>query len=68
MEASNGVGERGQGEIRLHVLYSPHIKVRNRDHTKRQATQHDCLPSLLGSGDKGIEIVYGEKKYLVLAD
>jgi hypothetical protein len=28
MQASNGVGERGQGEIRLHVLYSPHIKVR----------------------------------------
>jgi hypothetical protein len=21
-------------------------------HTKRQATQHDCLPSLLGDGDK----------------
>jgi hypothetical protein len=23
-------------------------------HTKRQATQHGCLPSLLGSEDKGI--------------
>jgi hypothetical protein len=23
-------------------------------HTKRQATQHGCLPSLLGDGDKGI--------------
>jgi hypothetical protein len=31
-------------------------------HTKRQAAQHGCLPSLLGDGDKGIEIVYGEKK------
>ncbi len=31
-------------------------------HTKRQATHHDCLPSLLGDGDKGIEIVYGEEK------
>jgi hypothetical protein len=31
-------------------------------HTKRQATQHDCLPSLLGDEDKGIEIVYGEEK------
>jgi hypothetical protein len=29
LEASNGVGENGQGEIRLHVLYSPHIKVRS---------------------------------------
>jgi hypothetical protein len=30
-------------------------------------TQHDCLPSALGDGDKGIEIVYGEdKKYFVL--
>ncbi len=27
-------------------------------HSKRQATQHDCLPSLLGDGDKGIETVY----------
>ncbi len=31
-------------------------------HTKRQATQHGCLPSLLGDGDKGIKIVYGEEK------
>jgi hypothetical protein len=29
-------------------------------HTQRQATQRGCLPSLLGDGDKGIEIVYGE--------
>ncbi len=27
-------------------------------HSKRQATQPGCLPSLLGNGDKGIEIVY----------
>jgi hypothetical protein len=26
-------------------------------HTKRQATQHDCLPCLLGNGDKWIEIL-----------
>jgi hypothetical protein len=31
-------------------------------HIKRQATQHGSLPSLLGVGDKGIEIVYGEEK------
>ncbi len=31
-------------------------------YTKRQATQHGCLPSLLGDGDKGIEIVYDEEK------
>jgi hypothetical protein len=30
-------------------------------HTKRRATQHGCLPSLLGDGYKGIEIVYGEE-------
>ncbi len=36
-------------------------------HTKRQETQHDCLPSLLDDGDKEIEKVYGEeKKYFVL--
>ncbi len=31
-------------------------------HTKRQATRHGYLPSLLGDGDKGIEIVYGYGK------
>jgi hypothetical protein len=31
-------------------------------HTKRQATRHSCLPSLLGDGDKGIKIVYDEEK------
>ncbi len=31
-------------------------------HKKRQATQHGCLTSLLGDGDKGIEIMYGEEK------
>jgi hypothetical protein len=37
--------------------------IMNRDaHYKRQATQHDCLPSLLDDGDKGIETVYGEEK------
>ncbi len=31
-------------------------------HTKRRATQHACLPSLLRDGDKGIEKVFGEEK------
>jgi hypothetical protein len=36
-------------------------------HTKRQASLHGCLHSLLGDRDKGIEIVYGEEKiYFVL--
>jgi hypothetical protein len=34
-------------------------------HTKRQATQHGCLPNLLGDGDKGIEIVYSEEKNIL---
>jgi hypothetical protein len=33
-----------------------------RDTLKRQETQHGCLPSLLGDGDKIIEKVYGEEK------
>jgi hypothetical protein len=33
-------------------------------YTKRQATQHDCLPSFLGDRDKWIEIEYGEEKIL----
>ncbi len=36
-------------------------------HTKRQATQHGCLPSLLGDRDKGIEIMFGEQKKLYRA-
>jgi hypothetical protein len=36
-------------------------------HTKRQATQHGCLPGLLGDGDKRTKIAYGEEKnYFVL--
>ncbi len=31
-----------------------------------QATQHGCLPNLLGDRDKGIEIVYGGEIYFVL--
>jgi hypothetical protein len=31
-------------------------------HIKRQAARQDCLPSLLGYGDKLIEIVYGVEK------
>jgi hypothetical protein len=31
-------------------------------HTKRQVIQPGCMPSLLGDGDKGINIVYGEEK------
>jgi hypothetical protein len=29
-------------------------------HTERQATQRDCLSSLLVDGDKGIKIILGE--------
>jgi hypothetical protein len=29
------------------------------------ATQNGCLPSLLGDGDKGIELVYGEEKNIL---
>ncbi len=38
-------------------------------HTKRQATLHDCLPSLLGGGHKGIKILnYEEQNFLYWAD
>jgi hypothetical protein len=33
--------------------------------TKRNATQHGCLPSLLGDGDKRVEIVYGEENNIL---
>jgi hypothetical protein len=47
----------------------PLKRLSTRNTYKRQATQHGCLPvpSLLGDGDKDIEIVYGEEKnYFVL--
>jgi hypothetical protein len=34
-------------------------------HTKKQATQHGCLPSLLGDRDKEGEIVYVEEKNIL---
>jgi hypothetical protein len=37
-------------------------------HTKRQATQHGCLPGLLGDGDNRIKIVYGEEKNILYWD
>jgi hypothetical protein len=33
--------------------------------TKRQATQHDCLLSLLSDGDEWIEIVYSEEENIL---
>jgi hypothetical protein len=33
-------------------------------YSKRQATKHGCLPSLMGNGDKGIEILYSEEKVI----
>ncbi len=45
--------------------YSSGEVVRPETHIKRQATRQDCLPSLLGNGDKWIDIVYGEEKNLL---
>jgi hypothetical protein len=42
------------------------IETKSEAHTERRRPQHDCLPSLLGYGDKGIEIVYSEGKYFAL--
>jgi hypothetical protein len=46
---------------RGHEGYPPYPET----YTKRQATQHGCLPSLLGGRYKGIEIVYGEEKNIL---
>jgi hypothetical protein len=50
------------GAHRLMTWKSPDNMFVPETHTKRQATQHSCLPSLLGDGVKGIEIVYVEEK------
>jgi hypothetical protein len=42
--------------------YLDTLPYHQRSHTKRHATQHGCLTSSLGDGDKRIEIVHGEKK------
>jgi hypothetical protein len=47
---------------RVYPLHHILIIVQPETHTKRQATQHGSLSSLLGDGDKGIEIVNGEEK------
>jgi hypothetical protein len=41
---------------------------RAKTHIKGQATLHDCPLSLLGDGDKGFEIVYGEEKHILYWD
>ncbi len=42
-------------------------KAESETHTKRQVTQHNCLFSLMGNGDKWIEILYGEEKNTLVA-
>jgi hypothetical protein len=48
-------------------MFFPHplASVTRDTHTKRQATQQGGLPCLLGDGDKGMEIVYGEEKNIL---
>jgi hypothetical protein len=49
---------------RYETLFSSlHTIFKSTDYeSMRQVTQHGCLPSLLGDGDKEIQIVYGEEK------
>ncbi len=46
----------------LLYLHSYYRLAETETHTKRQATQHGCLPCLLVDGDKEIQIVYGKEK------
>jgi hypothetical protein len=45
-----------ENKIHWHRWFSPETLA------KRQATQHDCLPSLLGDRDKVIEKMYEEEQ------
>ncbi len=47
------------------IQYQPHGRSGPETQTKRQATQHGFLSSLLGDGDKGIEKVYDEEKNIL---
>ncbi len=42
--------------------FPPLLPPERETHTKRQATQHGCLASLLGDWENRIEIVYNEEK------
>jgi hypothetical protein len=44
-------------ELCIWCAFFPVYKAEIGTHTKAQATQHGCLPSLLVDGDKGIEKV-----------
>ncbi len=59
-------------QSKLHLRSHTSLEAHSETHTKRQATQHDCLSSLLGDCDIWVEIVYGEAakaehKYLLPA-
>ncbi len=54
--------------IRYRILYTTNYKFAGHwpeAHTKSQATQNVCLPSLLGDGNREIEIVYSEEKNIL---
>jgi hypothetical protein len=59
-----GGGERPRRDQTTRPLLTSHQGEGTEIHTKRQASQHGCLPSFLGDGDKEIKIV--RKKYLEL--
>jgi hypothetical protein len=56
----------GENILYISRTWEGEIGVHPETHTKRHATQHGCLPSLLGDLNKGIEIVHTfGKKYFV---
>ncbi len=48
-----------------HLTANAKVATRAETHTKRVATQHGCLPSLVGDGVKRIEIVYGKENNIL---
>ncbi len=46
-----------KGKSNISQIPKQGIWVSPEKHTSKQVTHHDCLPSLLGDGDKGMEIV-----------
>jgi hypothetical protein len=56
----NGKASKLADKGKMFGLENKHGQRQPETHTKRQATQHDFLPCLLGDGDKGIEIVNDE--------
>jgi hypothetical protein len=46
-------------------VLTKNLELHSETHIERQETQHDCLPSVMGDGDKKKEIAYSEENEIL---